>query len=559
MLRSLLLHDNRLVGAVPAELAALTNLELVTLERNPLARCLWPPGAGRADPPAGLDIPDCTRSSVAGPPPELGPSQRIEFAGGVSAERQAELRAAVEDVAAFYALGHGIGVPDFRLYVAPDGETARALSEELTGFRRPFAGPGVAGTVTATAEGPVRDHQGRDFPPTDDSMDRLLSHEYYHLVQHDAGSRETGAPLPVRTGWWRERPSTESGLFIQDKYGAQAHQEWGGRFSHRPGHLPRAGLRLPGAALRRRGPGGRVAGEALGRSRRPRPLLGAARGRERLAGGVHVGLRGIGGRLLRFLRGIPGGPPVGGGAHPRRRRRPRGEGASPARRSAPRRAHRTGKGLHTTSGRDGAFELTLPPDAYSIALARRAFEPGVEFLYFDLGYDAESGYVSACGRGTAYEAGAGEVIDVVIRVQPELLRRVDRPPCHEGLPGYHVITSTVTGPTGEPAAAFDRMTYHGVQLKSVPFPYRVTGERFDGLVESHGVSRGAVQDGRYLLEILYHFGFYGEQRRLIGWYGSGGFTTDRDEARVIEVQGASVDGIEVRLPADPEELPRLYR
>ena len=87
----------------------------------------------------------------------------------------------------------------------------------------------------------------------------------------------------------------------------------------------------------------------------------------------------------------------------------------------------------------------------------------------------------------------------------------------------------------------------------------MTGERFDSLVESRGVSRAAVQDGRYLLEILYHFGFCGEQRRLIGWYGSGGFTTDRDEAQVIEVQGASVDGIEVRLPADPEELPRLYR
>ena len=45
--------------------------------------------------------------------------------------------------------------------------------------------------------------------------------------------------------------------------------------------------------------------------------------------------------------------------------------------------------------------------------------------------------------------------------------------------------------------------------------------------------------------------------RHIGWYGKGGFTTDRDQATVIELDGADVTGIEIRLPADPADLPTI--
>ena len=46
--------------------------------------------------------------------------------------------------------------------------------------------------------------------------------------------------------------------------------------------------------------------------------------------------------------------------------------------------------------------------------------------------------------------------------------------------------------------------------------------------------------------------------RHIGWYGGPtGFTTDREQATMIEVDGANVTGLEIRLPADPEDLPTI--
>ena len=145
---------------------------------------------------------------------------------------------------------------------------------------------------------------------------------------------------------------------------------------------------------------------------------------------------------------------------------------------------------------------------------------------------------------------------MVIRVLPDLLQRADRPPCNEGLPGYRVIRSVVTGPAGEPVAAFDRDTWTGVQVKVIPYPYRATRGRFDGFVEGGGVARAVVTDGQYMLEIIEHRGF-GDASRRIGWGGSGGFTSSRHEVIPIDVAGGDVGGIEMRLPAAPADLPTL--
>ena len=70
-----------------------------------------------------------------------------------------------------------------------------------------------------------------------------------------------------------------------------------------------------------------------------------------------------------------------------------------------------------------------------------------------------------------------------------------------------------------------------------------------------GRGRVAVPDGRYILEIS-EYRFRQSHRRL-GWYGGEtGFTTDRAEATVIEVDGADV-AVEIHLPADPEDLPTI--
>ncbi len=43
--------------------------------------------------------------------------------------------------------------------------------------------------------------------------------------------------------------------------------------------------------------------------------------------------------------------------------------------------------------------------------------------------------------------------------------------------------------------------------------------------------------------------------RHVGWYGEGGLATDRSQVTTIEVDGADVTGIGIRLPADPTDLP----
>ena len=223
-LESLWLTYNRLVGPIPAEFGALTELDSVNLSVNPIVRCLWPPGEPVVAPAlAELGIEDCASSSVAEPPPRLTDAQRIAFAGDVPAERQAALRAAVEDIAVFYRLGLGLEIPDFRLYFASDAESADAIYEQVTGRPPRLVRHHLAGTVTMTAEGPV----GVLLDRRDGELvDRLLSHEYYHLFQYGTGAPAPGV-APLVPDWLFEGTAEyASGLFIRDKYRADVHESW---------------------------------------------------------------------------------------------------------------------------------------------------------------------------------------------------------------------------------------------------------------------------------------------------------------------------------------------
>ena len=63
----------------------------------------------------------------------------------------------------------------------------------------------------------------------------------------------------------------------------------------------------------------------------------------------------------------------------------------------------------------------------------------------------------------------------------------------------------------------------------------------------------AVPDGSFTLDVYAP----GEGCTFIGWYGPGGFTTVREDATRIEVDGESVVDIVVRLPDHPDSLPRI--
>ena len=61
------------------------------------------------------------------------------------------------------------------------------------------------------------------------------------------------------------------------------------------------------------------------------------------------------------------------------------------------------------------------------------------------------------------------------------------------------------------------------------------------------------QDGTFILRVHIR---KDDAWHHIGWYGGEtGFTTDREQATVIGLDGADVTGIEIRLPPDPADLP----
>ena len=63
-----------------------------------------------------------------------------------------------------------------------------------------------------------------------------------------------------------------------------------------------------------------------------------------------------------------------------------------------------------------------------------------------------------------------------------------------------------------------------------------------------------VPDGSFVLDVLVHTPER-DSHSLVGWYGSGGFTTKRRDATRIEVDCESVPGIVVRPPFHPDALP----
>lgn len=62
-----------------------------------------------------------------------------------------------------------------------------------------------------------------------------------------------------------------------------------------------------------------------------------------------------------------------------------------------------------------------------------------------------------------------------------------------------------------------------------------------------------VPDGSFTLDVYAP----GEGCTFIGWYGPGGFTTVRENATRIKVDGESIEDIVIWLPDRPEALPRI--
>lgn len=140
-------------------------------------------------------------------------------------------------------------------------------------------------------------------------------------------------------------------------------------------------------------------------------------------------------------------------------------------------------------------------------------------------------------------SGPSEMRVVLARRQP--LEGVHSVPCHFDVP-YHRVQGTILGPGDEPL--------EGVSV--LPFGPHLEGPRPAALTASDGTYALEVPDGSYRLRVFVTIegtecllGFAGFEGSYS--YGYTGFKPGR-----IDVQGAAVSGLTVRLPGSPADLCR---
>ena len=472
------------------------------------------------------------------------------FLGDISEERQAEIRLAIEDVMTFYDDRHDIVVPKFSLYISQDLEAADTRYRELTGGQSMFLEGWQGGFVTSIREtGLVGFIAAGSVDEGDIELRTLLAHEYYHLIQlhilRAAGASASSPPWLVE-GMARYNED----LYRQQRTSFDARTRWASislnyeaPFEHAASGFNISHYEIAAFAIDwlvdhsgnrdshleywRSLPSGSGWQDAFAAAFGLTPedfFAEFEEYRTELASAAQ------------YVRGMvvdPDGHPLAGVLV-----------------RASSRASR-----ERTDGRtlvDGTFALPVQDGEYFIRLGRFVLpSEGRPYssIWWHLGFNMEIGYANSCDSATQFVVDGADVTGIVIKVLPDLLDRVEPPPCNEGLPGFHVIQSTVLGPDGAPLGGTPE-SYETLMV--VPVPQGIPSAGMDnGLVRTDG-SRVAVPDGSYILEI---YEFDPSALRLIGWYGDGGFTAEREQATVIEVDGADVTGIEIRLPNDPADLP----
>ena len=116
--------------------------------------------------------------------------------------------------------------------------------------------------------------------------------------------------------------------------------------------------------------------------------------------------------------------------------------------------------------------------------------------------------------------------------------------CHETLDvSYNTMVGVVLDSDGQPVRG--ALLWFGAE--SHP-------DRTYDVSAADGSFLARVPNGSF--PIALHIGSFGECA-LVGWYGPGGFTTSADEIIMVEVADQNVQGIEINLPDDHENLPRI--
>ena len=196
---------------------------------------------------------------------------------------------------------------------------------------------------------------------------------------------------------------------------------------------------------------------------------------------------------------------------------------------------------------DGSFAVSVLEESEYVIRLGRALRSSPELpvasVFSDLFVDPESGEVNRCGALSFVEVARESVTDLVVRVLPEMLTRQDRPVCNEGRPGWVLLSGVVLDPDREPLGNTiwvcawgdledDRI---GCSKNAADGPFTV-----------------AVPDGAISLQIGMEVPIDENRFTIVEWwYREGDVTTDPEERTEIAVGGASIEGIEIRLPRPP--------
>ena len=178
------------------------------------------------------------------------------------------------------------------------------------------------------------------------------------------------------------------------------------------------------------------------------------------------------------------------------------------------------------TGRDGTFEIRLPEGSSAPSIL--SIHAGDAGDCGWLGYHGPDGVTTVRTQATRVEIADGNVTGIEIRLPVN---------ADDLCPGQKKVTGIVLDPDGRPVEgiwleAFDEWSYVGRDgTFELSVPARWVGS------STLGIFAGEIVPGC----------------DLVGYYGPGGVTTRLDDAR-LEIGGLGATGIEIRLPATPDEL-----
>ena len=185
------------------------------------------------------------------------------------------------------------------------------------------------------------------------------------------------------------------------------------------------------------------------------------------------------------------------------------------------------------TGVDGTFEFSVPDDwAGSFVLSIHADEvPDCG----QVGYFGSEGFTTLSENASLEMSSIGGTgIEIRLPATPDEL-------CRERI----TLTGAVLGPDGEPLEGI----WIGLLSESGFYPWEWGETGPDGTFEIRllGAWPGSLVLGVHAAEVAWPCS-------LLGYYGPGGFTTARETAERLEASDVDASGIEISLPASPDQL-----